>query len=317
MINTIKPGDKIPPTIGGKARGLMLLSSLGIPTAPFVVIPDAWFESICSTDALDGDGIPQFDKIKFPESLLVNIKSSFSGSVGYFAVRSSYRDEDAEKSSFAGQFKTRLFVPFTGLEEAIMDVWSSCVSSNVASYQKEHQLQQRFFLSIIVQEMLDPEVSGVAFSLNPLTGHRKQKVINAVYGLGEGLVSGDLNADQFIVTNNQIESKIAIKDMYYAFDIAKGAGVIKMETAPLKKDLPCLTNEQIFEVCNKVEQLQNHFGKHQDVEFAFSDKKIYILQSRPVTSVGSLPDTHGQYIVWDNSNIIESYPGLTSPLTFS
>ncbi len=317
MTNILKPGGLIPSTIGGKARGLMLISSLGVPTPYFVVIPDTWFESICNADALDGEGIPQFDKIKLPESLLLNIKSNFSDSVKYYAVRSSYRDEDAEKTSFAGQFKTRLFVSFTDLEAAIMDVWASCVRSNVATYQKEHRLQQRYFLSIIVQEMLDPEVSGVAFSLNPLTGHRKQKVINAVYGLGEGLVSGDLNADQYIVTNGQIESKIASKDIYYAFDADNNSGVRKMETVSAIKDRPCLTDGQIMEVCQKLGQLQNHFGKYQDIEFAFSNNNLYILQSRPVTSVGALPDTHGQYIVWDNSNIVESYPGLTSPLTFS
>jgi rifampicin phosphotransferase len=313
----IKPGDPTPPTIGGKARSLMQLAALGIPTAPFVVIPDTWFEVTFGKQLLDNQGAPQFGDLKLPDELLAEIRSSFDENTRFYAVRSSYRDEDSDQFSFAGQFRTRLFVPLTELAAAIADVWSSVASAHVVTYQREHGLKPQHFLSVIVQEMLDPKVSGVAFSLNPLTGHRKQKVINAVYGLGEGLVSGDLSADQFVVTDGQVEAQIASKTHAFIFDETTGNGLKKQEIAPAKQNLPCLADAQVLEVCQRVDQLKNHFGKHQDVEFAYCASKLYILQSRPVTTLRHLPDTHGQYIVWDNSNIIESYPGLTSPLTFT
>jgi len=317
MKNIVKPGETIPPTIGGKARSLLQFAEMGIPTAPFVVIPDTWFEATFGQELLGGDSTPKFDKLHLPTALLTEISACFHEKLRYFAVRSSYRDEDSDLFSFAGQFKTRLFVPAAELAPAIMDVWASCASDHLLTYQQEHGLKPVHYLSIIVQEMLEPDVSGVAFSLNPLTGHRKQKVINAVYGLGEGLVSGDLQADQFIVTNGQVEAYVATKDHAYVFDATAGMGVKKVATDPSKHNLPCLTDEQVLEVCQRVEQLRLHFVKHQDVEFAYCGSKLYILQSRPVTTLRHLPDMHGQYIVWDNSNIVESYPGITSPLTFS
>ncbi|MCB0519585.1 MAG: phosphoenolpyruvate synthase [Lewinellaceae bacterium] len=317
MNNILQPTDPIPPTIGGKARSLLQMAALGIPTAPFVVVPDTWLEATFGGQLLDTHGTPQFDRVQLPEELLAEIRARFDLTTRYFAVRSSYRDEDSDQFSFAGQFKTRLFVPAAELEQAILDVWASCASEHLLTYQREHGLQPIHYLSVIVQAMLEPDVSGVAFSLNPVTGHRKQQVINAVYGVGEGLVSGDLPADQYVVTNGQVEAQIATKEHTYVFDERAGKGLIRKGVASAKQHEPCLTDAQVLEVGQRVEQLRHHFLKHQDVEFAFCGSKLYILQSRPVTTLRHLPDTHGHYIVWDNSNIIESYPGLTSPLTFS
>ncbi len=313
----LHPADPIPPTIGGKARSLMQFAAMGIPTAPFVVVPDTWFEANFGGQLLDGQGAPQFGGLQLPEALVAEIRGSFDEKTRYFAVRSSYRDEDSDQFSFAGQFKTRLFVPAAELAQAILDVWASCASDHVRTYQREHGLQPVHYLSVIVQEMLEPEVSGVAFSLNPLTGHRKQQVVNAVYGVGEGLVSGDLPADQFVVASGKVEAHLATKEHTFVFDETAGKGLVKQAITPAKQNQPCLTEAQVLEVVQRVEQLRRHFGKHQDVEFAYCGSQLYILQSRPVTTLRHLPDTHGQYIVWDNSNIVESYPGLTSPLTFS
>ncbi len=313
----LKPGDAFPPTIGGKARSLFQMVALGIPTAPFVVVPDTWFEATFGGQLLDNQGAPQFGGMQLPGELLAEIRASFDSTTHYFAVRSSYRDEDSDQFSFAGQFKTRLFVPAAELAPAILDVWASCASEHLLTYQREHGLRPIHYLSVIVQAMLEPDVSGVAFSLNPVTGHRKQQVVNAVYGVGEGLVSGDLPADQYVVTNGQVEAHIATKEHSYVFDEKAGKGLIRKGVASTKQNEPCLTDAQVLEVGQRVEQLHQHFLKHQDVEFAFCGSKLYILQSRPVTTLRQLPDIYGHYIVWDNSNIIESYPGLTSPLTFS
>ncbi len=313
----IKSGDQPLPTIGGKARSLMQLAALGIPTAPFVVVPDTWFEATFGGQLFDNQGAPQFGGLQLPDDLLTEIRASFDPTTRYFAVRSSYRDEDSDQFSFAGQFKTRLFVPADELAQAILDVWASCASEHVRTYQREHGLQPVHYLSVIVQEMLEPEVSGVAFSLNPLTGHRKQQVVNAVFGVGEGLVSGDLPADQFIVMEGKVAAQIATKEHQFVFDETAGSGLKKQPIAAAKQNLPCLTEAQVLEVVQRVEQLRQHHLKHQDVEFAYCGSQLYILQSRPVTTLRHLHDVHGQYIVWDNSNIVESYPGLTSPLTFS
>jgi phosphohistidine swiveling domain-containing protein len=313
----IRPGDQPAAPIGGKARNLLTIHQLGLDTPSFVIIPDTWFESFCGAALLDEKGVPDFDKIQLPASLLDAVLDSLPASSSFFAVRSSFRDEDAGQHSFAGQFKSRLFVPAEGLEEAILDVWSSCVQSNVATYQQELQLERHYFLSIIIQEMLEPEVSGVAFSMNPVSGHRYQQVINAVYGVGEGLVSGELDADQFLVEGEQVESRLVKKTHQVVFHSATGAGVCKEEVPAKQQDQPSLNSGQIGEVVAALRLLRNHFQLHQDVEFAFQNGQLFILQARPVTNAGKIPDISGKYIVWDNSNIIESYPGITSPLTFS
>jgi hypothetical protein len=313
----IQPGDTPTAPIGGKARNLLTIHQLGLPTPAFVIIPDTWFESFCGKELLNEQGVPDFNRIQLPASLIEAVLNSIPNPSSFFAVRSSFRDEDAGQHSFAGQFKSRLFVPAEGLEEAILDVWSSCVQSNVATYQKEHQLERHFFLSIIIQEMLDPEVSGVAFSMNPVSGHRYQQVINSVYGLGEGLVSGELDADQFLVEGDQIESRLAQKTHQVVFHSVSGAGVQKEEVPTKKQEEPSLDTGQIWEVTTALRQLKSHFQLPQDIEFAFQKGQLFVLQARPVTNAGKIPDVSGKYIVWDNSNIIESYPGITSPLTFS
>ena len=214
----ISLGDTLPKGIGGKARNLFVLNELGLNVPRFVVIPSEWFESFLGPEQREENGIPKFDQIQLPIALLEEIAAYFEGFTGFFAVRSSFRDEDAAKSSFAGQFKTRLFVPAENLSEAIIDVWSSCVRSNVATYQETLQLGRHYFLSIIIQEMVDADTSGVAFSINPVTGHRHQQIINAVIGVGEGLVSGDLPADQFIVTlRREVETTVIRKKRSLSF----------------------------------------------------------------------------------------------------
>ncbi|MCK5028077.1 MAG: hypothetical protein KAR57_00480 [Bacteroidales bacterium] len=317
MKSIIKPGDEIPKSIGGKAKNLLEMVSHGIPTSPFIVVPDTWFESLCKTGLVSESGIPYFDKIKIPESVLSEIKCSLSDDCKYVAVRSSYRDEDSDKYSYAGQFKTKLFVPFEKLEEAILEVWASVKSKEVQEYCKTHGLKPYNYLSVIIQEMIQPTVSGVAFSMNPVTGHRKQKLINTVFGLGEGLVSGELKSDQFIVTNNKIEQEITSKEHQFVFDKDSGFGIVQEIIEADKRDIPTISKEQVEIICQKLDLLKNLFGKHQDIEFAFLGDKLYILQSRPITNLHKLSEINGRYIVWDNSNIVESYPGITSPLTFS
>ena len=143
-------------------------------------------------------------------------------------------------------------------------------------------------MAVIIQEMLPATVAGVAFGVNPLTGNTREKTINLVSGNGEALVSGEITADSYIVNGDSI--------------IAKQVS-----------DNELLSEGHLLQVAKVLDQLAKEFGTQQDIEFAFVGEEFYLLQSRPVTTL-----TDGkQKITWDNSNIIESYPGLTLPLTYS
>lgn len=275
FISDTEPQKTTGVTIGGKAGNLFRLKQLGLPVPHFVVIP--W-------ETLRAD-------ISEPE-LVTGLLSAFEGA-RHFAVRSSAAGEDGAAFSFAGQFESYLCVKPDELSARIADVRQSAFSERVVAYRKHHGLSDAGGVAVIVQEMVDADAAGVAFGANPLTGNRQQKVINAVPGLGDRLVSGEVNADEFLLEGAEIQSNLAD---------GKLAG-------------PALTNEQIYRLGQILESLEKELGQPQDIEFAVRNDQIFLLQTRPITTLKAKPE--GNYILWDNSNIIESYPGVTTPLTFS
>ncbi|TLV02920.1 PEP/pyruvate-binding domain-containing protein [Dyadobacter luticola] len=300
--------ENLPPnlTIGGKATNLFRLKKLGLRVPSFLVLPVETLEIMFSENSAESD----INRIVF------EISRDF-GDARFFAVRSSAADEDGADFSFAGQFETFLYVPATDLKSKIRAVWDSAFSDRVKTYQQHHQLLGPAGIAVIIQEMLDPEVAGVAFGVNPVNGNVDEKLISAVYGLGEGLVSGELNADHFTLKNGNVYAEIVEKTEAVTFSNAASGGTIKIAVAEDKQNAPTLSDDQIREIGQMLDQLQKEFGAPQDIEFAFQNGQLYLLQTRPVTTLKKQFNTTGHYILWDNSNIIESYPGVTTPLTFS
>jgi pyruvate,water dikinase len=267
--HTTTPGVQ---TQGGKGANLLRLQDAGYPVPPFVIIPSDGFTE-------GGNLAP---------GMLEMVKNFFSGDA-VVAVRSSAAVEDHAAHSFAGQFATKLNVPMHWVEAAIKDVWQSGFSQGVATYKKIHRVEAAPQMAVVVQQMVPARASGVAFGINPLTGAAGEKVINAVTGLGEGLVNGSLDADTYTIT---------------------GHGVLKKLSS--QSASPVLSDAQIAFVANLLDEVKQLYGTPQDIEFSYVDEAFYLLQSRPVTTL-----TQKETIIWDNSNIVESYPGLTLPLTFS
>ncbi|TAJ69436.1 MAG: phosphoenolpyruvate synthase, partial [Gallionellaceae bacterium] len=201
------------------------------------------------------------------------------------------------------------------LPEKIKQVWRSAHSERVHAYRESHALGASQGIAVIIQEMIDADVAGVGFGINPVTGNRKEKVISAVYGLGEGLVSGELNADTFTIHGKEISNTLAQKT-HQIKQNAKG-GTCQTEVLPELQKKSCLNDTQLQQLSAVLDTLFLNQGTYQDIEFAFKGDALYLLQTRPVTTTQQLADSSGEYIIWDNSNIIESYPGVTTPLTFS
>lgn len=293
------------PSIGGKARNLSELSNLGLNVPHWIVLSQHLLKEFS-----DDQGT-----LTLPDDLLDEIRSHFSDT-DFLAVRSSALDEDGGDFSFAGLFETKLFVRKDNLAEYIQEVWASSYAERVQLYREKNGLKQMNGLGIIIQVMIPSESSGVAFGINPVTGNRKQQLISAVFGLGEGLVSGELDADNYLV-DSEIHSEIAHKTHLFQFNTSRQSGIVKEELPEKKRGKQVLYKEQILEVQKLVRKLGTHFHKPQDIEFAFYKHKLYLLQSRPITSLSKVADKNDTYVLWDNSNIIESYPGVTTPLTFS
>jgi pyruvate,water dikinase len=210
------------------------------------------------------------------------------------AVRSSACDEDGANFSFGGQLDSFLHVDPASVPEKILAVWQSGFSERVLAYRREHGLTSRPGApAVLIQRMVLPRVAGVAFGADPVSGRRGMAVVSAVPGLGSALVSGEADADTWLVDREGhiIERRIV-------------AGQ------------PSLDDAEIRQVAAMARAAGRHFGRPQDIEWAIGDGLV-LLQSRPITSMRAMADPDSRATIWDNSNIVESYSGVTTPLTFT
>jgi pyruvate,water dikinase len=213
-----------------------------------------------------------------------------------------------------------LFVAAADVPAKVAAVWRSGFGERLVAYRREHNLGPTPRPpTVLVQRMVQAEVAGVAFGADPVSGRRRLAVVSAVYGLGTALVSGDVDADTYHVddTGAIVERAVAEKRSAHRECPSRGEGV---ETVPVPEEQarrPALTDEQVRAVAELVRRTGRHFGRPQDIEWAIEAGQLYLLQSRPITSLARVADPDGEINIWDNSNIAESYNGVTTPLTFS
>lgn len=241
------------------------------------------------------------------------------------AVRSSATIEDGAVASFAGQFETVLGVVATATDDtalwdAVRRVWASAFGRHALAYAGGSALAAPQPMAVVIQELVDARAAGVAFSIDPMSGDAETAVVSAVIGLGESLVSGAQDADTWRVAGQGPTARITatIAEKTHALVRSADGNIMSVEIAPADRLRPALSDTEVRAVAEAARELAGALGGPQDVEWAFSrgDGRLLILQARPVTATGAKVPT-GEVRVWDNSNIIESYGGLTSPLTFS
>jgi rifampicin phosphotransferase len=296
--------------IGGKAAALATLQRADFPVPGwFALTPDAFDDSLdASSDARErlvaacdsgeeatitaalatltpGDAV-------LAELAEAVVRLSPDGQP--LAVRSSASDEDGSVHSFAGQLASYLNVAPQDVPARVADVWRSGFSARILAYRRTHRLDALPPApAVLIQRMVAAEVAGVAFSADPATGRRGVAVVSAVEGLGESLVSG------------ASEGETATVDRLGAIERLQHT------------QQPLLSDEQLREIGTLARRCERLFGAPQDIEWALADGDVYLLQSRPITTLAALRDPDGAYALWDNSNIAESYGGVTTPLTFS
>jgi pyruvate,water dikinase len=284
---------------GGKGRALYRLGKAGFP------VPQ-WFAISPGAHSKDGVNPELRDAIN---SALKDIAADGEK----LAVRSSAGDEDGPAHSFAGQLESFLYVSPTDVPQAIEKVWQSGFSERLLAYRREHGLTNPPRPpTALVQRMIDADAAGVAFSADPVSGDKDIAVVSAILGVASALVSGEVDADTWHVSPDGVILKryIAFKSTAQHQD---GPQTLSREIA----SQPSLTDPQIAEVAQLSRRCQQHFGSPQDIEWALHSGKIYLLQSRPITTFAKKLESPGAYILWDNSNIAESYGGVTTPMTFS
>ncbi len=332
------PGEVAPSQtreLGGKATNLWRLVQAGFDVPTWFAVGAA-AHRLARPALADGQGIPPVVR----EAVLEAFERIFRRDGHYVpvAVRSSAIGEDGTTTSFAGQLKTYLYV--AGPEaflEALAGCWASADASGIAAYRQAHEIASAAIdMAVVVQEMVDSEVSGVAFTANPITGDRSEVVVRAAFGLGEGVVADLVETDGYVIRvpgqdqATEFAAEIAHKTERVARADRGGTRVVPVE-ADLR-DRSCLADGQVRELARTARAIEAAFGSPQDIEWAYAGGRLHVLQARPITVLGaqtgglagsserpeaSLASGALRQIVWDNSNIIESYSGVTSALTFS
>jgi rifampicin phosphotransferase len=322
---------------GGKAANLHRLEALGHDVPAWFCIPAGAFDGVLEGHARAGwpPSAPSEAELErhwraadAPAALCGMIREGLlrlSLEDAHLAVRSSGLDEDSAEHSFAGQFESLLFQRGEAqLLEAVRACWISAFSARNLAYRKSAGMGSTLpQMGVIIQRMIHSESAGVAFSRNPFRiTDRDCLVVESVWGQGEGLVGGELDADRFVVHRETLkaEAVLARKERARVHDPAGGTRTVEVEQG--RADRPSLDRRQVQEVARLALRLEEQLGRPQDVEWAYADGRLHVLQARPITTLP--PDAlfdagvnGDDPVIWDNSNIIESFSGVTTPLTFS
>ncbi len=218
------------------------------------------------------------------------------------AVRSSATMEDAADTSFAGQHETYLNI--SGIDDVvghILKCWASLFSTPALHYRSSKDIHHdEALMAVAVQKMVNARSSGVAFTVDPVTGDRSKIVIEGAWGLGEGVVSGYVTPDHFAVNRDTmeiVENWVSPKITEFVRDPATGH-TIQREVEKYKQNLPALTKEEIIQLAKMAISIEQHYGRPMDIEWAVdADLKIpdslLILQGRPVTVWGASKAANG------------------------
>lgn len=304
------------PIVGGKGANLGEMAKAGFPVPPgFCITTTAYRHFMDELDEMD-DWLERLNRLK-PEQLdeirawgqkirdrmlsltLSNpIKASIIGAWAQlgkdhaYAVRSSATAEDLPTASFAGQQETCLNVRGEEeLLEAVKKCWASLFTDRAIVYRIKNGFDHKsVFLSVVVQQMIFPEVSGILFTADPVTGHRRTVSIDAGFGLGEALVSGIVTADLYKVRDNEIIRKQIAKKEKGVFPVGKGGTEVR-ELPPELRQKQALPDRKILELVELGRRIENHYRSEQDIEWCLQGDDFYILQSRPITSLYPVPST--------------------------
>ncbi len=303
--------------VGGKGASLGEMINIGVPVpGGFAVTAQAFrdflnrsgiakelFEAL-NVDVNQESELHQAEKTakklimeaKVPEDIELAIKSRYEelckreGEQVFVAVRSSATAEDLPDASFAGQQET--FLNMRGAEDvfnAVRKCWASLYGARAIFYRVEQGFEHdKVNLSAIVQKMVDSEKSGVMFSSQPSTGE-PLVVLEGAWGLGESVVSGSVSPDNFVVdrkTKNILSKYIATKEIMIIRD-PKTQKTVTIPVPEEKKDAIVLTDNEAIELAKYAEILEKHYGIPQDIEWGVEKSKIYILQSRPITTINN------------------------------
>jgi pyruvate,water dikinase len=284
---------------GGKGASLARMAALGLPVPPgFVVtadvlraaLPDAATElqALCAQGpAAAAQAQALVREVAIPDELRAAVATAYAklGDDVAVAVRSSACAEDGEAASFAGQQETYLHV--RGLDDIIArvrDCWASFYSERALFYRSQKGSLEDLEMAVVVQQMVDAEVAGVMFTIDPVGGRKDRMVVEAVLGLGEAVVSGEVTPDHYVLKRDGTVRKRQVH--VQPFRIVKGpdGGTINEPLDEERGGAPKLDDDTLRALAHIGNGLHERTGIPQDIEWALAGGELYVLQARPVTT---------------------------------
>ena len=212
-----------------------------------------------------------------------------------YAVRSSATAEDLPSTSFAGQQDTYLnVVGPAAILQHISRCWASLFTERAVTYRLRNGFDHRKVqMAVVVQRMIFPRASGILFTADPVTSNRKVASVEAVFGLGEALVSGHMKADVYKVRDGEIVDR-AIATKRLAMYASPAGGTQEQAIDPARQKQPALTDTQVVRLASLGRRIEAHFGRPQDIEWCEVEDDFQILQSRPITTLFPIPEVDDQ-----------------------
>ncbi|HEY6533228.1 MAG TPA: phosphoenolpyruvate synthase [Acidimicrobiales bacterium] len=299
---------------GGKGANLGELTSAGLPVpAGFVVLADAYLQAV--QEAGIRDELRQLARrptdedaettgaaaararalvagVVIPEQLRAEILTAMArlGDDVRVAVRSSATAEDTASTAFAGMNETFTNVGADEVVERVVECWSSLFGERVLAYRAALEFTEEPAIAVVVQVMVDAERSGVAFSVDPATGDRSRVVVEAARGLGEVVVSGAVEPDTYVVAKDG-PRLLEVRTGHQEFMIVRGhdGRDQRVELSPGAPGGRVLSDDEVLELARLAMQVEDHFNQPQDVEWAIERGRTYLVQARPVTTLGADP----------------------------
>lgn len=300
-------------------------------TEPIQALADVPAEEI-ATEAI----LPALDAIReqiaggaLPTDLLSSVREALKAAgvpeTAGLAVRSSATAEDSASASFAGIHRSFLnILDDNSLTDAIRGCYASLWTPTAVAYRRKMGLtDSQVGGALVVQELVTSLYSGVAFSADPITGRRDRVVVNAAFGLGEAVVSGSVEADEYHLHIDHtgpvriVGGRIGLK--HEAVRPSIDGGTIVEEVGYADRSEPVLSKPQLEELTRVVRRIQDTLGdgdQPQDVEWCYDGWALTVTQARPITALpeATFPELAGQATIWSNANLKDATPGVQSPL---
>jgi pyruvate,water dikinase len=283
---------------GAKATGLGAAARAGLPIPPGIALSGAIVEEVAAGH----------------DDAIVRVLDAARDLPTPLAVRSSAVDEDSADASFAGQHLTLLNVPtIADVPAAVRQIWWSANSDSAITYRQRVGLFTRPSVGVVVQSLLTAETAGVMFTRNPVN-EADERLIEAAWGLGEVVVAGRVIPDSFRIapSGEVLERTPGFKKI--AIRSAADGGTYEEVIAPERREQVCIDDDQVAQLGALATRAEEVYGPARDIEWAFSDGRLYLLQCRAVTRMGSTPKPPTPPVERETVDVIERIPffeGLT------